>query len=117
MKGSEVLGEYGGVIKRIDPEKGFGFIACDALSAQIAGDVYVHQKHVLEFKVGSEVKFEAYLLNGRLQGRDLKDATGLVGPQQGAVPGMGSVKGLGKSGGSSAGTGVSDQDIGVFVGS
>jgi len=79
----EVLGEFFGIIKSYNPEKGFGFIACDALKERHNGDVYLHQRHVCEFQVGAEVKFQAYLHQGRLQGRDLQDATGQAPPQQG----------------------------------
>lgn len=89
-KGNQVvLGEFLGVVKNYNTEKGFGFIACDALSGQVEGDVYLHQKQVGVFQVGDEVRFQAYLHNGRLQGRDLKVATGLVGPQAGAGGGGG----------------------------
>jgi len=83
----QVVGEFFGVIKTYNVDKGFGFIACDALKEQFEGDVYLHQKHVGEFQVGSEVRFQAYLHNGRLQGRDLRDASGQVGPQQGSGAG------------------------------
>jgi len=79
----EVLGEFFGIIKSYNPEKGFGFIACDALKERHNGDVYLHQRHVTDFQVGAEVKFQAYLHQGRLQGRDLQDATGQAPPQQG----------------------------------
>lgn len=77
-----ILGEYMGVIKSYNPEKGFGFIACDTLKAEHEGDVFLSQKHVLDFQVGAEVKFTAYLYGGKLQCKDLFDATGLVGPQK-----------------------------------
>lgn len=95
----EVLGEFYGIIKSYNPEKGFGFIACDALKQQHEGDVYLNSRHVGEFKVGQEVKFQAFLHNGRLQGRELQDATGLVGPQSGAAPGF-----------------AEEQELGVFTG-
>ncbi|CAJ1359179.1 unnamed protein product, partial [Effrenium voratum] len=95
----EVLGEFYGIVKSYNAEKGFGFIVCDALKNQHDGDVYLHSRHVGDFKVGQEVKFQAYLHNGRLQGRDLQDATGMVGPQTGAAPGV-----------------SEEQELGVFVG-
>jgi len=95
----EILGEFYGIVKSYNAEKGFGFIVCDALRNQHDGDVYLHNRHVGDFKVGQEVKFQAYLHNGRLQGRDLQDATGMVGPQSGAAPGIGE-----------------EQELGVFVG-
>jgi len=79
-----VLGEYFGVIKSYNPEKGFGFVSCDALKDH-EGDVYLHAKHIGNFQVGAEVKFQAYLHQGRLQGRDLQDATGQIPPQQGGM--------------------------------
>lgn len=94
-KDQEVLGEFYGVIKAFNAEKGFGFISCDALKASHEGDVYLHQKNILDFKIGQEVKFEAYLHNRRLQGRNLVDATGMVGAQTGAMPGMGDEQELG----------------------
>lgn len=84
----EGLGEFYGIIKSYNPEKGFGFIACDALKNQHEGDVYLNTRNIGDFKVGQEVKFHAFLHNGRLQGRDLQDATGRVGPQSGAAPGF-----------------------------
>ncbi|CAK9091990.1 EF-hand domain-containing protein [Durusdinium trenchii] len=95
----EVLGEFYGIVKSYNPEKGFGFIVCDALKHQHDGDVYLHSRHIGDFKVGQEVKFQAYLHNGRLQGRELQDATGMVGPQTGAAPGL-----------------DTEQELGVFVG-
>jgi len=94
------LGEYMGVIKSYNPDKGFGFIACDALKEEHKGDVFLSQKHVGEFQAGSEVKFTAYLVDGKLQGRELQDASGQVGPQSSA--------------GSKVGQG--DEEIGDFVG-
>mmetsp|Transcript_37783 Transcript_37783/g.87449 ORF Transcript_37783/g.87449 Transcript_37783/m.87449 type:complete len:392 (-) Transcript_37783:72-1247(-) len=95
----EILGEFYGIVKSYNAEKGFGFIVCDALRNQHDGDVYLHNRHIGDFKVGQEVKFQAYLHNGRLQGRDLQDATGLVGPQTGAAP-----------------SSSEEQELGVFVG-
>lgn len=101
----EILGEYLGVIKSYNPEKGFGFIACDPLRAEYDGDVFLSQKHVGDFQVGGEVKFTAYLFGGKLQCKDLHDATGQVGPQQGA-----SNKGGGKA------ASANDRELGTFVG-
>lgn len=95
------LGEHMGVIKSYNSDKGFGFIACDALKEEHKGDVFLSQKHVGDFQAGSAVKFTAYLVDGKLQGRNLEDATGQVGPQQGAG---------GKPGGSA------EEDIGDFIG-
>jgi len=97
----QVLGEYMGVIKSYNPEKGFGFIACDTLKGEYEGDVFLSQKHVGDYQVGAEVRFTAYLFGGKLQCKDLVDATGQVGPQQGA----------GKPG-----TVAGDQDLGTFTG-
>eukprot|EP00442_Polarella_glacialis_P027746 CAMPEP_0115151446 /NCGR_PEP_ID=MMETSP0227-20121206/65598_1 /TAXON_ID=89957 /ORGANISM="Polarella glacialis, Strain CCMP 1383" /LENGTH=406 /DNA_ID=CAMNT_0002561921 /DNA_START=78 /DNA_END=1298 /DNA_ORIENTATION=+ len=110
--GQETLGEFFGVIKTYNQEKGFGFIACDALKQQYEGDVYLHQKHIANFMTGMEVKFTAYLHNGRLQGRDLVDAAGMVGPQQGGMPGMGmpGMQGMPGMGG------MDEQELGVFIG-
>eukprot|EP00435_Cladocopium_sp_Y103_P045926 s1441_g13.t1 len=93
----EILGEFFGVVKSYNPDKGFGFIACDALKGQ-HGDVYLNSRNIGDFKVGQEVKFQAFLHNGRPQGRDLRDATGRVGPQSGAAPG------------------AEEQELGVFAG-
>eukprot|EP00931_Biecheleriopsis_adriatica_P026109 TRINITY_DN1590_c0_g2_i2.p1 TRINITY_DN1590_c0_g2~~TRINITY_DN1590_c0_g2_i2.p1 ORF type:complete len:442 (+),score=104.25 TRINITY_DN1590_c0_g2_i2:175-1326(+) len=97
----EVLGEFYGIIKSYNPVKGFGFIACDALKEAYNGDVYLHNRYVGDYKVGQEVKFQAFLHNGRLQGRHLEDATGLVQPQSGIMPGVGQDE---------------DQELGMFVG-
>lgn len=101
----EILGEYMGVIKSYNPEKGFGFIACDTLKAEYDGDVFLSQKHVGDFQVGGEVKFTAYLFGGKLQCKDLSDATGQVGPQQGA-----------SNKGGSKGASANDKELGLFVG-
>eukprot|EP00931_Biecheleriopsis_adriatica_P026108 TRINITY_DN1590_c0_g2_i1.p1 TRINITY_DN1590_c0_g2~~TRINITY_DN1590_c0_g2_i1.p1 ORF type:complete len:448 (+),score=119.35 TRINITY_DN1590_c0_g2_i1:175-1344(+) len=99
----EVLGEFYGIVKSYNPIKGFGFIACDALKeAYSDGDVYLHNRYVGDFKVGQEVKFQAFLHNGRLQGRHLEDAAGLVKPQSGVMPGVGAQE--------------EDTELGIFVG-
>lgn len=95
----EILGEFYGIIKSYNPEKGFGFIVSDALKSQHEGDVFLHSKYISNFVVGQEVKFQAFLHNGRLQGRELQDASGVVGVQSGVVPG-----------------GQDEQELGVFVG-
>jgi len=104
-KHEEILGEFFGVVKSFNPDKGFGFIACDALKNRHEGDVYLNKETLLlsrryvgDFKVGQEVKFQAFLHNGRLQGRDLQDAAGRVGPQSGVAPGG------------------EEQELGVFAG-
>lgn len=99
--GPLVAVQFYGIVKSYNPEKGFGFIVCDALKNQHDGDVYLHSRHIGDFKVGQEVKFQAYLHNGRLQGRELQDATGMVGPQTGFAP---------------LPTGGEEQELGVFVG-
>jgi len=76
----EELGEFYGVIKSYDPFKGFGFIMCKALKDQYYSDVYVHGDACSHFQLGAEVKFTAHLFNGKLQGKDIKDATGQVAP-------------------------------------
>lgn len=84
-----MLGEFLGIIKSFNPQKGFGFIACDALKEAHDGDVYLNSRFIGDFKVGAEVKFTAFLFNGRLQGKDLEDATGKVEAQSGVKPGVG----------------------------
>lgn len=74
----EILGEYYGVIRNFDPFKGFGFIFCKELYDAFNVDVYVHGDSCAEFGTGAEVKFEAYMYNGKVQGRNLEDATGKV---------------------------------------
>jgi len=103
-----ILGEYMGVIKSFNPEKGFGFIACDLLKDDHKGDVFLGSKHVGDFGVGSEVKFTAYLYQGRLQCKDLSDAAGQVPPQQGC-------KHLGQQAGGGGGS-VVQEELGNFVG-
>eukprot|EP00931_Biecheleriopsis_adriatica_P026107 TRINITY_DN1590_c0_g1_i2.p1 TRINITY_DN1590_c0_g1~~TRINITY_DN1590_c0_g1_i2.p1 ORF type:complete len:416 (+),score=97.08 TRINITY_DN1590_c0_g1_i2:169-1416(+) len=98
----EVLGEFYGIVKSYNPIKGFGFIACDALKeAYSDGDVYLHNRYVGDFKVGQEVKFQAFLHHGRLQGRNLEDATGMVRPQSGVMPGVNPDE---------------EQELGIFIG-
>eukprot|EP00440_Ansanella_granifera_P015446 gb/GFBE01016791.1/.p1 GENE.gb/GFBE01016791.1/~~gb/GFBE01016791.1/.p1 ORF type:complete len:268 (+),score=52.51 gb/GFBE01016791.1/:1-804(+) len=91
------LGEYFGIVKTFNQEKGFGFIVCNELKEY--GDAYVSSRNIGDFRAGAEVKFIAALNNGRLQGRNLQDASGMVGPQPGAVPGF-----------------TAEQELGVFVG-
>ena len=76
---TEELGEYYGFVKAYDAQKGFGFIMCKPLKDYYYSDVYVHGDGCANFPVGSEVKFEAYLYKGKLQGREVQDATGQVG--------------------------------------
>merc|ERR1719498_1759175 len=73
---TEEIGQYMGVIKSFNPEKGFGFIACDVLRKEYDSDVFLSQKFVGDFGVGAEVKFTAYLYGDKLQCKDLSDATG-----------------------------------------
>ena len=74
----EILGEYFGYVRNFDPFKGFGFIFCKELFDAFNVDVYVHGDSCAEFGTGAEVKFEAYMYNGKVQGRNLEDATGKV---------------------------------------
>ena len=82
----EILGEYYGVIRNFDPFKGFGFIFCKELYDAFNVDVYVHGDSCAEFGTGAEVKFEAYMYNGKVQGRNLEDATGKVQASAPAPP-------------------------------
>eukprot|EP00930_Biecheleria_cincta_P053551 TRINITY_DN3910_c0_g1_i1.p1 TRINITY_DN3910_c0_g1~~TRINITY_DN3910_c0_g1_i1.p1 ORF type:complete len:445 (-),score=94.75 TRINITY_DN3910_c0_g1_i1:351-1685(-) len=100
----EILGEFYGIIKSFNASKGFGFIACDTLREAHDGDVYLNSRFVGDFKVGHEVKFTAFLFNGRLQGKDLQDATGMVTPQSGVKPGVGQQPR------------EDEQELGMFVG-
>mmetsp|Transcript_9071 Transcript_9071/g.27960 ORF Transcript_9071/g.27960 Transcript_9071/m.27960 type:complete len:313 (+) Transcript_9071:3-941(+) len=86
----QLLGEFLGVVRSINNEGGFGFIASDMLKAQgVTEDAYVHKHYLDGFAVGSEVSFIAFLdgRNGRPRAKDLKDATGKVGLQASAAPG------------------------------
>ena len=85
---TEELGEYFGFVKAYDGQKGFGFIMCKPLKDYYYSDVYVHGNGCEGFPVGSEVKFQAYLYRGKLQGKDVQDATGQVG-SAGGLPAAG----------------------------
>jgi len=83
--GDQILGTFLGVVRVVNEDQGFGFITSDQLRDQgINEDCYVH-KHYLgrDYSAGSEVSFTAFLdaRNGRPRAKDLKDATGKVGPQ------------------------------------
>jgi len=88
----QLLGEFLGVIRSYDEDKGYGFVASDQLKAQgVTEDAYVHKHYLADFKTGSEVRFTAFLdgRNGRPRAKDLKDATGQVGQQAAAVANRG----------------------------
>lgn len=91
----QVLGDFFGVLKSFNTEKFFGFIVSEGLIG-FEGDVFVSGRHLAGVKVGQEVKFQAFIENGRLQARNVRDATGLVGPQKGIVPGMGEEQVMGR---------------------
>jgi len=65
----EIVGDFVGVFKT-GLEKGFGYITCEALQA----DVFVHKAQIGDFNVqiGAPVEFEAYWHKGHLQARHLK---------------------------------------------
>uniref|UniRef100_A0A7S1RHU0 CSD domain-containing protein n=1 Tax=Alexandrium catenella TaxID=2925 RepID=A0A7S1RHU0_ALECA len=84
MGTDQLLGEFLGIVRSINEEGGFGFIASDMLKAQgVTEDAYVHKHYLEGFSVGSEVSFTAFLdgRNGRPRAKDLKDAAGRVGQQ------------------------------------
>jgi len=76
-----VVGEQVGVVKHLSSEKGFGFIACEALNS----DIYIHKNNVgeIDFQIGTPVEFQAYWHKGRLQGRRLRIPEGLPNVPQG----------------------------------
>lgn len=70
----ESIGTYKGMVKSYNAAKGFGFIVCDDLQKEgWEGDIYIHQKHArdLLFRQGDFVSFEAFVFQGRLQGKNL----------------------------------------------
>eukprot|EP00927_Polykrikos_kofoidii_P078988 TRINITY_DN75791_c0_g1_i1.p1 TRINITY_DN75791_c0_g1~~TRINITY_DN75791_c0_g1_i1.p1 ORF type:complete len:504 (+),score=95.53 TRINITY_DN75791_c0_g1_i1:56-1513(+) len=116
------MGEHLGVLRSVNPEKGYGFIVCETLKGQVDGDVYVHGSQTAGFKAGSEVRFEAYLHNARPQGRNLKDATGMLSReavQAAMLPPTNEISTnslpLGGGSGPPGGAG-GNQEIGQFVG-
>eukprot|EP00933_Yihiella_yeosuensis_P070690 TRINITY_DN7883_c0_g1_i1.p1 TRINITY_DN7883_c0_g1~~TRINITY_DN7883_c0_g1_i1.p1 ORF type:complete len:266 (+),score=44.56 TRINITY_DN7883_c0_g1_i1:61-798(+) len=74
---AEVIGEYEGVIKSFNQAQGYGFIACQALSAQGFNDVFLHQRQLNSFDVGDHVAFAATLnARGQPQAQTLKASQG-----------------------------------------
>lgn len=64
-----------GYIKSFNPEKGFGFIACDELFKVFGHDVFLHSQQLGSFPVGTEVSFAVALnKDNKPQGYDLKEA-------------------------------------------
>lgn len=63
---------YQGRIKSFNPEKGFGFIACDETHAQFNRDVFLHKAQFGDMSVGTEVTFLVETNNkGMPQAKDL----------------------------------------------
>jgi len=120
------LGEFMGTVKAFNPEKGFGFIHSEGMIGLIEGDVFLHESNLNGFVPGQQVKFTAYLHNGRAQAKNLEDATGMS-PHDIAGMNMdmgwndmdaGKGKG-GSMGGQDMGKGpgfVGDTELGQFVG-
>lgn len=74
-----------GVIKSFNPEKGFGFIACQELFDVFGNDVFLHNGQLGNFEVGSEVSFAVALnKDNKPQGYDLRAPWHSKG--KGAVP-------------------------------
>lgn len=64
-----------GSIKSFFPEKHFGFIQCEEISASQGCDVFLSDKEIAEFTVGSSVSFAvAFNKQGKPQARDLQPA-------------------------------------------
>merc|ERR1712007_295709 len=53
--------QYQGVVKKIDFEKGFGFIECQDLKEQFGRDVWVGSEQLGNFGVGSPVAFSVHV--------------------------------------------------------
>merc|ERR1719469_360890 len=50
-----------GVVKSFNESRGYGFIACDDLMAQLGCDCFLHDRQLGEFGVGSTVTFAVFL--------------------------------------------------------
>lgn len=113
-KGTDVVGTCLGVVKAINPEKGFGFISTGpgslAASWGIWKDVYVHQTHMHSHQVGENVSFTLYMFQDQPQGKDLV-AIGQVPEASGDGKGQ-----KGKDGAKDGGKGGKDVCVGSFTG-
>lgn len=67
------IGTYKGTVKSYNALKGFGFIVCPELQKEgWSDDIYLQRKNTndMPFKSGDYVSFEAFIFQGRLQGRN-----------------------------------------------
>jgi len=73
----QVLPMYTGTVKRIDGDKGYGFVFCPELFTTHHADVWVSPKQINGFCVGESVQFHCQLDNkGRPQAMDLSHCEG-----------------------------------------
>lgn len=90
-------GRHQGRIKSFNPDKGFGFIACEAVFRQYNRDAFVHKAQIGDLKAGDEVSFAVETnKQGMPQAKDL--ARGWSSAPVPATPsgGKGKRKGGGK---------------------
>lgn len=71
---------YVGTITSFMPEKHFGFIASQALTAYFGRDTFLSDIEIGSFKVGDTVSFTLLIKNGRPQARNLQSSFGEVPP-------------------------------------
>merc|ERR1712232_714579 len=68
---------YEGVIKSFFPEKKYGFISCEVLSASHGGDVFLSDQEIGSHAAGEYVSFQvAFNSSNRPQARNLQAAVG-----------------------------------------
>lgn len=73
--GNGTDGRYIGVVKSFNAEKHFGFIQCDAIQDTQGCDVFLSDKEIASFEVGSTVSFSVtYNKNGKPQAHELQPA-------------------------------------------
>lgn len=76
-----------GFVKSFNPDKGFGFIACDELSEVFGNDVFVVAAQLGDIPVGSEVSFAVALnKDNKPQAYDVNPANGWSGPAAQVAP-------------------------------
>jgi len=77
----EELGQFEGTIKSFNDKNGYGFIECPDLKALgYMKDVFLHQKALGGFQVGSQVLMNIYTHNGQPQAKDLMPSAADAGP-------------------------------------
>jgi len=74
--GAQEGARYVGTITSFMPEKRFGFITSEALSAHFGKDTFLSDLEIGNFKVGDTISFMLAIKNGRPQARQLQPSSG-----------------------------------------